>query len=100
VERLQKNLNPYKPEDRMLLRKLTEGNIIELDTNDRLLIPAEQKSRIGNAKDIVLISLGGNFIEIWDHDKYNQMEGSGSDTEYVSMASDKLGNLSDSNKVE
>ena len=35
VEFLQKNLNPYNIEDRKLLRKLTDGNIIEFDTNDR-----------------------------------------------------------------
>lgn len=100
VERLKKNLNPYKPEDRILMRKLTDGNIIELDTNDRLLIPNEQKSKIGNAKDIALVSLGGDFIEIWDYDKYNQMENAGSDDLYVQMASEKLGNMSDNNKVE
>ncbi len=93
VEKLQKNLNPYKPEDRILLRKLTEGNIIELDTNDRLLIPAEQKSKLSNTKDIVLTSLGGNFIEIWDYDKYNQMDGTGSDADFVALASEKLGGL-------
>ena len=95
VENLQKKLNPYKPEDRMLLRKLTEGNIIELDTNDRLLIPAEQKSKLSNSKDIVLTSLGGNFIEIWDYDKYNQMNGVGTDADFVSMASEKLASLSE-----
>ena len=72
VEFLQKNLNPYNIEDRKLLRKLTDGNIIELDTNDRLLIPAEQKSYIKNAKDIVLTATG-NFIEIWDYEKYTRM---------------------------
>ncbi|MBR0072339.1 MAG: hypothetical protein IJP95_00745 [Bacteroidales bacterium] len=94
VEKLQKNLNLYNPEDRMLLRKLTDGNIIELDTNDRLLIPAEQKSKLSNTKDIVLSSLGGNFIEIWDYDKYNQMNGTGTDNDFVSMASEKLVGLS------
>lgn len=94
VEKLQKKLNLYNPEDRMLLRKLTDGNIIELDTNDRLLIPAEQKSKLSNTKDIVLSSLGGNFIEIWDYDKYNQMNGTGTDNDFVSMASEKLVGLS------
>lgn len=100
VERLKKNLNPYKPEDRVLLRKLTNGNIIELDTNDRLLIPTEQKSRIGDTKDIVLISLGGNFIEIWDYNKYNQMESTYSDEQFVELASEKLGNMLENCKNE
>ena len=94
VENLRKNLKPYKPEDRMLLRKLSDGNIIELDTNDRLLIPPEQKSKLSNTKDIVLTSLGGNFIEIWDYDKCTQQEASVSEPDYVALASDRLGELS------
>lgn len=72
VEQLQEKLNPYNIEDRKILRKLTEANIIELDTNDRLLVPAEQKSRISKAKEIVLQSTG-KYIEIWDRDAYNEM---------------------------
>ena len=34
VEFLQKNLNPYNIEDRKLLRKLTDGNIIELKEDE------------------------------------------------------------------
>ena len=76
------------------LRKLSDGNIIELDTNDRLLIPPEQKSKLSNTKDIVLTSLGGNFIEIWDYDKFTQQEASVSEPDYVALASDRLGELS------
>lgn len=72
VEKLQKMLNPYNMQDRDILRKLTEGNIIELDASDRMLIPSEQKNRIKNSKEIVLQSTG-NFIEIWDFDKYQDM---------------------------
>ncbi len=100
VENLRRNLKPYKPEDRMLLRKLSDGNIIELDTNDRLLIPPEQKSKLNNTKDIVLTSLGGNFIEIWDYDKYTQQEASVSEPDYVALASDRLGELSFDDNVE
>jgi DNA-binding transcriptional regulator/RsmH inhibitor MraZ len=88
VEFLQKNLNPYNIEDRKLLRKLTDGNIIELDTNDRLLIPAEQKSYIKNAKDIVLTATG-NFIEIWDYEKYARMNGE--ETDYANLVNNRLG---------
>ena len=100
VEKLHKRLNPYRREDHEVLRKLTEGNIIELDTNDRLLIPPEQKSKLSNTKDIVLTSLGGNFIEIWDYDKYTQQEASVSEPDYVALASDRLGELSFDDKVE
>ena len=72
VERLQERLNPYRREDRELLRKLTEGNIIELDSNDRLLVPAEQKSLVAKAKELVLQSTG-KFIEVWDRQAYDKM---------------------------
>lgn len=72
VEGLQKMLNPYNKEDREMLRKLTEGNIVELDSNDRMLIPTEQKSVLQRSKEIVLQSTG-KFIEIWDYDQYQEM---------------------------
>ena len=72
VEKLQERLNPYRREDRELLRKLTEGNIIELDSNDRLLVPAEQKSVVAKAKELVLQSTG-KFIEVWDRQAYEEM---------------------------
>ena len=88
VEKLQAMLNPYRREDRDLLRKLTEGNIIELDTNDRLLVPAEQKHMIAKAKEIVLQSTG-KFIELWDHETYDKMNSSG--TDYAALAESLLG---------
>lgn len=72
VEKLQTKLNLYRREDREVLRKLTEGNIIELDSNDRLLVPAEQKSVIAKAKEVVLQSTG-KFIELWDREAYDKM---------------------------
>ena len=78
VEKLQGMLNPYRREDRELLRKLTEGNIIELDSNDRLLVPAEQKHVIATAKEVVLQSTG-KFIELWDRGAYDKMNTSGGD---------------------
>ena len=78
VEKLQDRLNPYRREDRELLRKLTEGNIIELDSNDRLLVPAEQKTLVANAKELVLQSTG-KFIEVWDRQAYDKMNNEGGD---------------------
>ena len=88
VEKLQRHLNPYRREDRELLRKLTEGNIIELDTNDRLLVPAEQKHVIAKAKEIVLQSTG-KFIELWDREAYDKMNSLG--TDYAKLAETLLG---------
>ena len=78
VEKLQGLLNPYRQEDREVLRKLTEGNIIELDSNDRLLVPAEQKHVIAKAKEIVLQSTG-KFIELWGRETYEKMNPSSRD---------------------
>ena len=78
VEKLQGLLNPYRREDREVLRKLTEGNIIELDSNDRLLVPAEQKHVIAKAKEIVLQSTG-KFIELWGRETYEKMNQSSRD---------------------
>ena len=78
VEKLQERLNPYRREDRELLRKLTDGNIIELDSNDRLLVPAEQKALVAQAKELVLQSTG-KFIEVWDRKTYDKMNDEGGD---------------------
>lgn len=88
IGELQKKLNPYSIEDRKLLRKMSEGNIIELDTNDRLVIPAEQKSRLHSAKDLVLQSIG-DFVEIWDYATYQKMNEE--ETDFAELANSRLG---------
>ena len=88
VEKLQEKLNSYNLKERNVLRKLTEGNVIELDTNDRLLIPAEQKHVIAKAKEIVLQSTG-KFIELWGRDSYEKMNQSSGD--FAKMAESLLG---------
>ena len=90
VEKLQERLNPYRREDRDLLRKLTEGNIIELDSNDRLLVPAEQKALVAQAKELVLQSTG-KFIEVWDRQTYDKMNNNGGD--FAARAEELLGRL-------
>ena len=88
IEGLKRNLNPYSIEDRKLLRKLSDGNIIELDSNDRLVIPNEQKSIIQNSKDLVLQSIG-DFIEIWDYDTYQKMNDE--ETDFARLVDHRLG---------
>ena len=90
VEKLQGMLNPYRREDRDVLRKLTEGNIVELDTNDRLLVPAEQKHVIAKAKEIVLQSTG-KFIELWSREAYDKMNNSRGD--FAEKVEALLGNM-------
>ena len=91
IAQLQRRLNPYSIEDRKLLRKLSEGNIVELDTNDRLVIPAEQKGRLKTSTNLVLQSTG-NFIEVWDYDTYCRMNGE--ETDFAALADSRLGKQS------
>ena len=90
VEKLQDRLNPYRREDRELLRKLTDGNIIELDSNDRLLVPAEQKALVAKAKELVLQSTG-KFIEVWDRQAYDKMNNQRDD--FAAKAESLLGRV-------
>jgi MraZ protein len=88
IEKLRKKLNPYNPKDLILMRKLAEGNKIELDQNDRVLIPSDLKKTSGINKDIVLISRI-NILEIWDVEKYNEIN-DGSTMDYVAYANERL----------
>ena len=95
IAKLKSKLNPYSVEDRKLLRKLSEGNIVELDTNDRLVIPAEQKSYLKSGKELVLLSLG-DWIEIWDRNTFQStMNEQG--TDYAAQANERLGQQQDNN---
>lgn len=91
VERLKNKLNPYSIEDRKLLRKFSEGNIVELDTNDRLIIPPEQKAMLKLGKQLVLQSVG-DWLEIWDYDTY-QKETSTAETDFAAQANARLGQM-------
>lgn len=83
VEILRNKLNLYILDQKRLFRKLTESNIIELDSNERLLIPNEQREGIGLDKDIIIVS-AANCIEIWDASTYKNIDNDGFD--YVKAA--------------
>ena len=51
------------------MRIVSAGNLVEMDTSDRLIIPTEQRARLKSSKDLVIQSYG-KFMEIWDHDTY------------------------------
>lgn len=90
VQELQKRLNPYSITDNNILRKLTQANVLEMDNNDRLLLPAEQKGVLGKAKEIVLQSTG-KCIEIWDRSAYDKMNQETID--FASIVDKRLGEL-------
>ena len=84
-------LNPYNLEDRLIIRKLSEGNPVELDASDRILIPGDQKKSKKIDKDIVLIPKG-NLIEIWDVSAYEAL--SKSTANLAELISQRLGGMS------
>ena len=88
IEKLRKKLNPYNPKDIALMRKLAEGNKIELDQNDRVLIPSDLRKNSNISKDIVLTSRI-NIIEIWDVEKYNEINNA-ENLDYVNYALERL----------
>jgi MraZ protein len=63
-------LNRFVKKNNDFIRRFTAGvKIVELDSNDRLLIPKDLAVFAGITKDVVLSS-AVNIIEIWDKDKY------------------------------
>lgn len=63
-------LNRFVKKNNDFIRRFTAGvKIIELDSNDRLLIPKDLAVFAGITKEVVLSS-AVNIIEIWDKDKY------------------------------
>ena len=89
-------LNHYNPQDRLLIRKLSEGNPVELDSNDRILIPAELKKAKHIDKEIVLISKI-NIIEIWDVATYEEMNAM--EVDFARMAAERLGQIDSEDKL-
>ncbi|MDR1974289.1 MAG: hypothetical protein LBQ31_06400 [Bacteroidales bacterium] len=83
-------LNPYNRTDRLLIRKISEGNLVELDSSDRILIPADQKKAAQIEKDIVM-NARGNVIEIWDEKAYRTSVEQ-PDVDYADMLEKRLGN--------
>ena len=86
---LESTLERYNPEDMEILRVLTTANIVELDTNDRLLIPAEQKGVLAQSKEIILIGVG-RYIEIWDAEEYNKRH---KDVDLAEKVKNRLGKI-------
>ncbi len=90
VQMLSKKLNDFNIRDRQIMRQLTRANIVELDSNDRLMVPPERKSVLGEAKEIVLQSTG-KCIEIWERSAYDKMNDEIADL--ASIVDQRLGEL-------
>lgn len=88
MESLKRRLNPYSIEARRLLRKLSEISVVELDANDRILIPNEQRDCVRNSRELVLQPLD-QFIEVWDKELYCRRDEG--DANYADLADRLLG---------
>lgn len=71
---IQKNINPYNREHNQFLREYYKDTAeIELDSNNRFVIPSRLLSLIGTDKDNEIVMAGQmGKIEIWPKDKYDQ----------------------------
>ncbi|MBO6117561.1 MAG: hypothetical protein J6P44_03355 [Bacteroidales bacterium] len=72
VSFLNGNLNLYDPDSKKLYRRFIEGNMLEMDSFDRLLIPDAMRTAAHLTKDIVIIG-SGNFLEVWDNQTYKKV---------------------------
>lgn len=73
VSFLNTNLNLYDPDSKKLYRRFIEGNMLEMDSFERLLIPEAMRQSAHITKEIVIIG-SGNFLEIWDAETYKKLE--------------------------
>lgn len=70
TEEMNKNLNWFKSNEREFLRYFYQAATqVELDSNDRILIPKRLIDAVG-IKDEVVILAFGDVIEIWNSDVY------------------------------
>ena len=83
-------MNPYNISDAKIMRQMTRANIVELDSNDRMMIPPERISVIGDTKEIVL-QCTGKCIEIWNRSAYDKMNNEIVD--FASIVDKRLGEL-------
>ncbi len=73
VSFLNTNLNLYDPDSKKLYRRFIEGNMLEMDSFERLLIPEAMRQSAHITKEIVIIG-SGNFLEIWAAETYKKLE--------------------------
>lgn len=83
IEAINQNTNPFDREHRSLIREFSKDTAeIELDANNRILLPARFLKLAGIDKDVVLAGQLGQ-IEIWAKETYEQ----------TGMSSEEFGEL-------
>ncbi|HBE40861.1 MAG TPA: cell division protein MraZ [Bacteroidales bacterium] len=89
LEKIRKKINPYNRVHNNFLRNYFKGMAeLELDSNNRFLVPKRLLDLIGVGKDVVLAGQEGK-IEIWAAENYHKTDVSGE--ELANLAEDILG---------
>lgn len=92
LEKIRKKINPYNRAHNNFLRNYFRGMAeLELDSNNRFLVPKRLLDLIGVDRDVVLAGQDGK-IEIWAAGNYNRSDVSGD--ELANQAEDILGGTS------
>jgi MraZ protein len=89
VEIIRTKLNPYNKEHNIFLRGFHRGKAeVEMDNNNRLLIPKRLLDLVNIDKEVILAGLDGK-IEIWAKEVYDTMEQN--DNDFALLAEKILG---------
>lgn len=74
LEKIRKNINPYRREQNMFQRTFFRGTAeLTLDSSNRILVSKKLMDLIGAERDVVLLGLDGR-IELWAADVYDTIE--------------------------
>ncbi|MBN2214593.1 MAG: protein mraZ [Bacteroidales bacterium] len=89
---IRAKVNPYKKEHNQFLRAFYKGTAdVNLDGNNRLLIPRRLLDIIGVSNKEVVLAGQYHRIEIWPKDAYERIDGT--DDEFAALAEKVLGNI-------
>jgi MraZ protein len=71
---IRSRINPYNKEHNKFLRGFYRGTAeVELDSNNRLLLPKRLLSLVGIDREVILAGQDGR-VEIWAKDNYDKIE--------------------------
>ena len=77
LEKIRKKINPYNRDHNNFLRNFFKGTAeLELDSNNRFLLPKRLLDLIGADRDVILAGQEGK-IEIWSPENYRKTDISG-----------------------
>lgn len=89
VENIRAKLNPYNKQHNLFLRNFHRGKAeLNLDANNRLLIPKRLLDLLEIEKEVVLVGIDSK-IEIWNKEVYEQMEMG--DEDFANLTEEILG---------